>query len=198
MSSLMFKLVLEKAEEPAIKLPISAGSWKKQESSRKPPISALLTMPKPLTVWITINCGKRSAPDIKGSGGTVFLGDPHPEEILFSLSCSQGRILQRKEAGETPLEFSLFFHCHLLTVLPVGQNTGLGVWVITVFTGQQRNETEKYRERVRANRNCVRHYVKWVLSITNLQMRKWRQRELKVTGSRSLTWVYKPLEAKPF
>ena len=55
---LMFKLVLEKAEEPEIKLPISAGSWKKQESSRKTSISALLTMPKPLTVWITINCGK--------------------------------------------------------------------------------------------------------------------------------------------
>ena len=54
----MFKLVLEKAEEPEIKFPISAGSWKKQESSRKTSISALLTMPKPLTVWITINCGK--------------------------------------------------------------------------------------------------------------------------------------------
>ena len=46
------------AEEPEIKLPTSAGSWKKQESSRKTSISALLTMPKPLTVWITINCGK--------------------------------------------------------------------------------------------------------------------------------------------
>ena len=55
---LMFKLVLKKAEEPEIKLPTSAGSWKKQESSRKTSISALLTMPKPLTVWITINCGK--------------------------------------------------------------------------------------------------------------------------------------------
>ena len=49
---------LEKAEEPEIKLPTSAGSWKKQESSRKTSISVLLTMPKPLTVWITINCGK--------------------------------------------------------------------------------------------------------------------------------------------
>ena len=47
-----------KAEEPEIKLPTSAGSWKKQESSRKTSISALLTMPNPLTVWITINCGK--------------------------------------------------------------------------------------------------------------------------------------------
>ena len=51
----MFKLVLEKPEEPEIKLPTSVGSWKKQESSRKTSISALLTMPKPLTVWITIN-----------------------------------------------------------------------------------------------------------------------------------------------
>ena len=53
-----FRLVLEKAEEPEIKLPTSIGSLKKQESSRKPSISAFLTMPKPLTVWITINCGK--------------------------------------------------------------------------------------------------------------------------------------------
>ena len=48
----MFKLVLEKAEEPEIKLPTSADSLKKQEISRETSISALLTMPKPLTVWI--------------------------------------------------------------------------------------------------------------------------------------------------
>ena len=47
-----------KAKEPEIKLPTSAGSLKKQESYRKTSISASLTMPKPLTVWITINCGK--------------------------------------------------------------------------------------------------------------------------------------------
>ena len=47
-----------KAQEPEIKLPPSAGSSKKQESSRKTSISAFLTMPKPLTVWTTINCGK--------------------------------------------------------------------------------------------------------------------------------------------
>ena len=51
----MLMLDLEKAEEPEIKLPTPAGSWKKQESSRKTSISALLTMLKPLTVWITIN-----------------------------------------------------------------------------------------------------------------------------------------------
>ena len=48
----------EKAEELEIKLPTSTGSLRKQESSRKTSISALLAMPKPLTVWITINCGK--------------------------------------------------------------------------------------------------------------------------------------------
>ena len=47
-----------KGEEPEIKLPTTAGSSKKQESSRKTSTSALLTMPKPLTVWITMNCGK--------------------------------------------------------------------------------------------------------------------------------------------
>ena len=51
----LFKLNLEKAEEPEIKLPKSVGLSKKQESSRKISISALLTMPKPLTVWITTN-----------------------------------------------------------------------------------------------------------------------------------------------
>jgi len=53
----MFKLDLEKVEEPEIKLPTSTGSSKKQESSRKTSTSALLTTPKPLTVWVTTNCG---------------------------------------------------------------------------------------------------------------------------------------------
>ena len=48
----------EQAEEPEIKFPTSARSLKKQENSRKTSISALLTMPKPLTVWMTTNCGK--------------------------------------------------------------------------------------------------------------------------------------------
>ena len=50
--------VLENAEEPQIKLLTSTGSSKKQESSRKTSISALLTVPKLLTMWITTNCGK--------------------------------------------------------------------------------------------------------------------------------------------
>ena len=55
MSFHIFNLVLEKAEEPEIKLPTSTGLSKKQEHSRKTSISALLTMPKPLTLWITRN-----------------------------------------------------------------------------------------------------------------------------------------------
>ena len=51
----MFKLDLEQAEEPEIKLPTSTGSSEKQENWRKTSTSALLTMPKPLTVWITAN-----------------------------------------------------------------------------------------------------------------------------------------------
>ena len=47
----MLKLVLEKAEEPEIKLPTSAGSWKKQESSRKTSISDIFTIPKSLTMY---------------------------------------------------------------------------------------------------------------------------------------------------
>ena len=54
----MFKLDFEKAEEPEIKLATSTESLKKQESSRKTSTSTLLTMPTPLTVWITTNCGK--------------------------------------------------------------------------------------------------------------------------------------------
>ena len=54
----MFKLLLEKAEEPEVILPTSVGSLEKQEGSRKTSTSALLIMPKPLTVWITTNSGK--------------------------------------------------------------------------------------------------------------------------------------------
>ena len=54
----IFKLVLEKAEEPEIKLPTSLDHRKSKRVPEKTSISALLTMPKPLTVWITINCGK--------------------------------------------------------------------------------------------------------------------------------------------
>ena len=71
----MFKLVLAKAEEPEIKLPISAGSWKLQESSRKASISALLTMPNPLTVWIT-------TAENSSRGGTTRPPDPPPAKSV--------------------------------------------------------------------------------------------------------------------
>ena len=54
----VYKLNLEKAEGSEIKLPTSSGSWKKQENFRKTSTFALLTMPKPLTVWIKTNCGQ--------------------------------------------------------------------------------------------------------------------------------------------
>ena len=56
----MFKMDLEKAKKPEVKVPTSTGSLKKQGSSRKISTSAILTMPKPLAVWITTNCGNSS------------------------------------------------------------------------------------------------------------------------------------------
>ena len=81
----MYKLVLEKAEEPEIKLPTSAGSTKKQESSRKTSISALLTMPKPLTMWITKNC-------------QIFQerGIPDPDRLLRNLYAGQERTVRTR------------------------------------------------------------------------------------------------------
>ena len=78
----MFKLDLEKAEEPEIKLPTSAGSWKKQESSRKTSISALLSMPKSLTMWITTNW------KILRDGNTRPLDLPHEKSVCRSRSNS--------------------------------------------------------------------------------------------------------------
>ena len=54
----MYKLNLEKAEEPELKLPTFVGSWRKQGNFRKTSTSATLTILKPLTAWITINCGR--------------------------------------------------------------------------------------------------------------------------------------------
>ena len=62
----VFKLVLEKAEEPEIKLPTSTGSWKKQESSTETSISALLTMPKPLT------CGSQQTVENSSRDGNTI------------------------------------------------------------------------------------------------------------------------------
>ena len=101
----MFKLVLEKAEEPEIKLPTSAGSWKKQESSRKTSIYALLTIPKPLTVWITINwkiLKEMGIPDhltyllrnlYAGQGATVRTGHGTTDWFQTGKGVCQGCIL---------------------------------------------------------------------------------------------------------
>ena len=73
----MPKKDLEKAEEPEIKLPTSAGSSKRQECSRKTSTSALLIIPQPLTEWITINCGNFL------KNGNTRLPDLLPEKSVF-------------------------------------------------------------------------------------------------------------------
>ena len=100
-----FKLDLEKAEEPEIKLPTSVGSSKKQDNSRKTSISALLTMPKPLTVWITINCknserdGNTRPPDLPleylyaGQEATVITGHGTTHWFQIGKGVCQGCIL---------------------------------------------------------------------------------------------------------
>ena len=84
----MFKLDLEKGEEPEIKLPTSAGSWKKQESSRKT-FTSLLTMPTPLTVWITTSCQKYlKKKKLKRDGNTIPFYLPPEKSVCTSGSNS--------------------------------------------------------------------------------------------------------------
>ena len=71
----MFKLDLQKAEEPEIKLPTSTGSWKKQESFRKTSISALLAMPKSL-------CGSQQSVENSSSDGNTRPPDLPPEKSV--------------------------------------------------------------------------------------------------------------------
>ena len=73
----MLKLDLEKAEEPEIKLPTSAGSWKKQKSSRKTSISDLLTMPKPL-------CGSQQTVENSERDGNTRPSDLPLENLYAS------------------------------------------------------------------------------------------------------------------
>ena len=114
----MFKLVLEKTEEPEIKLPTSAGSWKKQKSSRKTSISAFLTMPKPLTVT-----------EDEMAGWHQWL-DGHESEWTLGVNDGQGGLAccdswGRKESDTTeqlnwtelmiPLAFTLLFWVRVYT-----------------------------------------------------------------------------------
>ena len=78
------------AEEPKIKLPTSIGSSKKQESSRKTSTSALLTMPKTLTVWIITNCGK-----------FFRRWDPRPLTCLLRILCASQKATVRTGHGTT-------------------------------------------------------------------------------------------------
>ena len=111
----MFNLVLEKAEEPEIKLPAYVGSSKKQESSRKTSTSALLTMPKPLTVWITINCGKFWK---RWEYQTTW---PAPGEICIQVRKQQleldmeqqtGWLLNRRVGSKYEKEYVKAVYCH--------------------------------------------------------------------------------------
>ena len=103
----MFKLVLEKAKEPEIKLPTSAGSSKKQESSRKTSLSALLTMPKPLTVWITINCGKFWK---RWEYQTTW---PASWEICMQVRKQQSELNMEQQTGsKSEKEFVKAVYCH--------------------------------------------------------------------------------------
>ena len=119
----MFKLDLETTEEPEIKLPTPAGSWKKQESFRKTSISALLTMPKPLTVWITTNwkiLEEMGIPDhltcllrnlYAGQEATVTTGHGTTYWFQIRKGVHQGCIL-------SPCLFNLYVEC-------IMQNAGL-------------------------------------------------------------------------
>ena len=101
----MFKVVLEKTEEPEIKLPTSSGSSKKQNSFSKTFTSALLTMPKALTVWITTNwkiLKEMGIPDhltcllrnlYAGQEATVRTGDGTTGWFQIAKGVCQGRIL---------------------------------------------------------------------------------------------------------
>jgi len=114
----MFKLDLEKAEEPEIKLPTSAGSLKKQESSRKTSTSALLTMPKPLSVWITINCGKF----LKRWEYQITL--PASRETCMQVKKQQLELDMEQQTGSRlGKEYVKAVHCHPIYLIM--QNAGL-------------------------------------------------------------------------
>ena len=118
----MFKLDLEKAEEPEIKLPTSTGLSKNQESSRKTSTSALLTMPKPLTVWITKNCRKFLK---RWEYQTTW---PASWEICMQVSKQQLELDMEQQTGsKLGKDYVKSVYCHLsyLTYMHIMQNAGL-------------------------------------------------------------------------
>ena len=102
----MFKLVLEKAEEPEIKLPTSVGSSKKQENSRKISTSALLTMPKPLTVWITKKLYKKGLND--RDNHDIVITHPEPDILESEVKWALGSITTNKASGDDGIPAELF------------------------------------------------------------------------------------------
>ena len=104
----MFRLILEKAEEPEIKLPTSAGSWKKQESSRKTSTSTSLTPPKPLTVWITTYCVKFWK---RWEYQTTW---PASWEICIEIKKQQSELhMEQKTGSQLGKEYVKAVYCHL-------------------------------------------------------------------------------------
>ena len=102
----MFKLDLEKAEEPEIKLPTFVGPSKKQESSRKTSVSALLTMPKPLTVWITTNWKILKEMEYQ----TTW---PASWEICMQVKKQQLELNMEKQTGsKSGKEYTKAIYCH--------------------------------------------------------------------------------------
>ena len=118
----MFKLDIEKGEEPEIKLSTSVGSLKKQESSRKASASALLTMPKPLTVWTTTNYGKFLK---KWEYQTTW---PASWEICMQVRKQQLELDMEQQTGsKLGQEYVKAIHCHpaYLYAEYIMQNAGL-------------------------------------------------------------------------
>ena len=100
----MFKLVLEKAEEPEVKLPTSAGSSKRQERSRKTSIFALLTMPKPL-------CGSQKSMEDSSRDGNTRPPDLPPENLYAGQEATE-LDMEQQTGSKSGKEYVKDVHCH--------------------------------------------------------------------------------------
>ena len=109
----MFKLDLEKAEEPGIKLLTSIASSKKQESSRKTSSSALLITPKPLTVWIT------TVENSERDGNTRLPDLPPEKSVCRSRSNTENQTRNRLTGSKLGKEYikAVYYHLAYLTYM---------------------------------------------------------------------------------
>ena len=149
----MFKLDLKKAQETEVKLPTSAGSSKKQASSRKTSISALLTMPKHLTGWIAINwkiLEEVGIPDhltcllrnlYAGQEATIRTGHGTTDWFQIGKGVRQGCIV-------SPCIFNLYaggsMIAQLVKNLPAMQETQLNSWVRKIGWRRERLPTTAF------------------------------------------------------